>query len=267
MSIQAVAWAIETRVGNPMLKVLLIAIANYADVEWKCWPSQTTLAHDTEVADRTIRRGLKDLVELGFIAIEPNHRSDGSRSTSIIRIRNQPTGQNVHPPGHSSVHPAPDIAMSTPPDSKVSGATEPSMNHQIEPSNKNRGVGKPTGADIDRAFNEFWEAYPKRIGQRGKPEARAKFLSLVKTGAEPRKMIDEAERFGKDWVARVSRKPTDAQFIPMAATWLNKRRWDDEPTTTPVGGETMFDLANHFEQRVRDQGNEQRSDESVHYRR
>lgn len=87
MSHQAVAWAMEVRVGDPTLKSLLVAIAHRADrTTWACWPSLDALAYDTEVSKRTIQRRLDDLVELGFIRIEKRRRSDGTQDSSMITI-------------------------------------------------------------------------------------------------------------------------------------------------------------------------------------
>lgn len=87
MSHQAVAWAMEVRVGDPTLKSLLVAIAHRADRQtWACWPSLDALAFDTEVSKRTIQRRLDDLVERGFIRIEKRRRSDGTQDSSMITI-------------------------------------------------------------------------------------------------------------------------------------------------------------------------------------
>ena len=119
-----------------------------------------------------------------------------------------------------------------------------------------------TNDEIDLAFeHRLWPAYPKRSGQRGKPEAKKKFRTIVKSGGNIEKIIDAATKLASDWEPRISRKPIDAQFIPMAATWLNKLRWDDEEGGTPEGGETMFDLAKDFENRVRESNHEHRVDD------
>jgi len=52
MSIQAVAWAIEQRVGSPTGKILLICLANYANERGECWPSQRIIAEQAELSRR-----------------------------------------------------------------------------------------------------------------------------------------------------------------------------------------------------------------------
>lgn len=127
-----------------------------------------------------------------------------------------------------------------------------------------KATKRATDAEIDAIFEErFWPIYPKRVGTRGKQEALKKFRTIVRAGGNVDKITIAAAKLAADWAPRISRKPADAQFIPMAATWLNKGRWDDEPDDREAdgdgppfrgggGGETMFDLANHFENRVRE---------------
>lgn len=72
-------------------------------------------------------------------------------------------------------------------------------------------------------FETFWAAYPRKIGkgaawkvcQKLNPphEATMKMLVLCKQTI---------------W------KGKELQFIPHPATWLNQRRWEDEPDSKPV---------------------------------
>lgn len=87
MSFQAVAWAIEVRVGDPILKNLLMAICHHADREtWSCWPSQDLLAYETEVSKRTIQRKLEELEERGFLRIEKRRNQDGTQANSVLTL-------------------------------------------------------------------------------------------------------------------------------------------------------------------------------------
>ena len=62
MSWQAIAWAIQQTTGSARRKLLLLALANYADKNGVCWPSQETLARDTEQSVDTVQRQL-DVLE------------------------------------------------------------------------------------------------------------------------------------------------------------------------------------------------------------
>lgn len=67
MSVEAISWASKQRTGSPGAKLVLIALANYANERNECWPSQATLAEWTEMSDRTIRTHLAGLESMGMI--------------------------------------------------------------------------------------------------------------------------------------------------------------------------------------------------------
>src|SRR5688500_5496990 len=85
MSIQAMNWAREVRTGSPVLKAVLLAVANYADADGSCWPSQERIAHDTELGERTVRRSLAELEAMGLLRRE-ERRSDRTKSFKSDRI-------------------------------------------------------------------------------------------------------------------------------------------------------------------------------------
>lgn len=90
MSIQAVAWAIEQKTGSPAGKVVLMCLANYADENGECWPSQATIAKETELSERSVREWLQRLEDAGLIEREHRQRADGSRKSDLIRMKFQP---------------------------------------------------------------------------------------------------------------------------------------------------------------------------------
>jgi hypothetical protein len=70
MSWQATAWAIRQPTGAARRKLLLLALANYADKDGICWPSQVTLARVTEQSVDTVQRQLDVLVVLKILQRE-----------------------------------------------------------------------------------------------------------------------------------------------------------------------------------------------------
>lgn len=73
----------------------------------------------------------------------------------------------------------------------------------------------PTG------FEDFWKAYPKK---KAKPEA-VRAWKKIKTAEIPAIMASiEAHKKTEDW------NKNNGQYIPYPATFLNQRRWEDEPT-------------------------------------
>lgn len=70
-------------------------------------------------------------------------------------------------------------------------------------------------------FDQFWNAYPRKIAKQGAIKAFAKLkadeelLQTILDALERQKMSPQWQR-------------DNGQFIPYAATWLNGHRWEDE---------------------------------------
>jgi Helix-turn-helix domain len=96
VSFRAVIAAIELRGISATEKLVLILAAQYADEQGKCWPSQATLAAETGLTDRSIRRLLEGLEEKGLIARKQRFSSDGRRLSDIMAL--QLPGLCVRPP-------------------------------------------------------------------------------------------------------------------------------------------------------------------------
>lgn len=74
-------------------------------------------------------------------------------------------------------------------------------------------------------FAEFWAEYPRKTG---KGAAEAKYLSL-----KPSQQSHEAIMTGLR--AQLPRlREQNPEYIPHPATWLNQRRWEDDPAGIPV---------------------------------
>lgn len=68
-------------------------------------------------------------------------------------------------------------------------------------------------------FEEFWQAYPRKIG---KGAARKAWEKAVEK-SPPYEIMAGVEKFkrAKPWRG-------DLQFCPHPTTWLNQERWEDE---------------------------------------
>lgn len=93
------------------------------------------------------------------------------------------------------------------------------------PQNKTGAVTKYSAGDIAAKFAEFWGLYPKRFGSNPKAEAERKFAKAVKSGHNPETIIAGVRQFATECKMR----RTEARFVPMAVTWLNQKRWLDDP--------------------------------------
>lgn len=81
-------WALEQKVGISSVKFLLVAIATYCDEQGLCWPSQSTLARDTDQSVDSVQRGLHKLQAMGFIYLGPRRVSSighaGTREVVVL---------------------------------------------------------------------------------------------------------------------------------------------------------------------------------------
>ncbi|MFE7565394.1 helix-turn-helix domain-containing protein [Streptomyces sp. NPDC057539] len=128
MSIEAVAWAFKQKIPNPGAKLVLLALCDYADEAWSCFPGQETLADKTSQGERTVRRHLDWLEQHGFIVSR-------ARFTEGRRTSNRYT---IHSPRPAA--PPPAAAPSTPPareaqtdeDDAPSDASDPDVSEPAE---------------------------------------------------------------------------------------------------------------------------------------
>src|SRR6266704_3262596 len=106
MSWQATAWSMRQTTGAARRKVLLLALANYADENGVCWPSQTTLARDTEQSVDTVQRQLDVLEQLKLLTRErmPKRRGQwqGYRYTLCLRAGCGQTAGSGQCPEHTN---------------------------------------------------------------------------------------------------------------------------------------------------------------------
>ena len=90
--------AINQTVGNPGGKLLLLALANYADENGVCWPSQGRLSNDTEASLDTVQRQTKKLVADGLLTVERPPKRRGQWQTFVYRLNMRARPQNAAPP-------------------------------------------------------------------------------------------------------------------------------------------------------------------------
>jgi len=97
---------------------------------------------------------------------------------------------------------------------------------------------------VDARFNEFWDAYGKKVG---KGAAEKAFTKAAKK-ADPLLIIQAAHEHA-DYHQRLG---TEARFIPHPSKWLNEGRWADERSARDERGprgarqvetDSMFDAA------------------------
>lgn len=79
---------------------------------------------------------------------------------------------------------------------------------------------KEKAASLDRAFDKFWAVYPRHTA---KQDAKKAFLKVSPDDSLLNTMLTAIQR------QKQTDQWSDPRYIPHPATWLNGRRWEDEP--------------------------------------
>jgi hypothetical protein len=157
------------------------------------------------------------------------------RSWSEHQKINRPTASKLPPPPNGPILGATcgDEDSPTP----HGGASEDSLaERKGKEQGKEQGTGKGTrpatpsatraSTDPGPAFDEFWRQYPRKVG---KTEAAKAWTKALKDGADPDLLLAAVKAHADFHLAA----KTDIQFIPHASTWLNQKRYEDEPPRPP----------------------------------
>lgn len=110
---------------------------------------------------------------------------------------------------------------------------------QINPQSKGKERNTPLPPKGDGGFERFWLVYPKR---KGKEAARKAFAKLEPDNELLGVMIAaiRQEMKSDQW------RRNGGQYIPYPATWLNQRRWEDEPDKPLQEDDDIPDYLTHY---------------------
>ena len=107
MSVQAIGWALSVKTNSPSSKLVLVTIANYADENGFCWPSQGLIARQSEQSIDSVQRRLKELVKAGLLECKIRRRQSSLYQLLMPEITKKPQSaastssmpeQNTHKP-------------------------------------------------------------------------------------------------------------------------------------------------------------------------
>lgn len=102
---------------------------------------------------------------------------------------------------------------------RLSEIDKPERADDVTPSPRKRVVAPAKSRSEPDAFAAFWSLYPRKVAR---PKAAQSFGKL--TEAEQRAAIEAIPKFAASWKWR-----TEPDYIPHPTTWLNQRRWEDDP--------------------------------------
>ena len=197
MSIEAVSLVLNNSRATGRAKLVLLGIANHLG-DHGAWPSISTLARYANASERSVKRDIQELVELGELKVElQNAPTKTQYKTNLYWIT---IGSGVTDSASGVTD-----WVSRGDSSGKSGVTPVGTQNIIltikEPSLK---------SDLD-SFDTFWLLYPKKVA---KADALKAWKQVLK-----KKTADEMIGLTK---AYSESKLPDITYIPYPASWLNK---------------------------------------------
>jgi len=240
MSWQATAWVATVEAGGSSGKLLLYALANYADEHGRCWPSDARLMQDTELSERAIREWKRKLEEAGLLRVERRRTPGGTFQADEIRLSMgaQPpaksaggaTGKSCR--DHRQMTPPPPADGAVPPTPPY--IAEPSEEPPIEPVEREaraseRQEGQPEAqapAADERPSRQalerrFWKLAKNHPQSAGMPK-QAWLVEWLKLSPEEQ---DRAEERYSGWLALLKRQ--GKSHVPALSTYFAQRLFEE----------------------------------------
>ena len=246
-------WYKNSSVKDVFLHLLLTA--NFADGRFKgqlikrgqCATSLPSLSSETGLSIQQVRTALRHLSATGEITDNANRRY---RVITVVKyddyqnLTDKPTYKSTD--NQQSTNSQLTDNQQTINRQLTDNQQQYNNNNNITKEQCNKGTIKkePRDAGVeDSWFSEFWEAYPRKVDKQSAVRAWKKIkpdASLMAKIMEGLRRWKESEQWLKE----------NGQYIPYPATWLNKRRWEDEvKKAAPPAPQRRIMPAENFEQR------------------
>lgn len=229
MSIQAVAFVLDTHVPEVAAKMLLVCLANaHNQSTGLCCPSVARLAEESSMSRRSVQRWLKWLVECSLIEIVEKSDDSGRQQANEYRIVGFGRGAKLTP------SPRTDRATVGTPEGVTADAPEGVTGGMPlkKPEENRKKERERTDARI--SFEEVWKAFPRRR-MTNRTEAEAAFAKLADD--ETHRCLTAAKRFYQwhieDAAARNETPEKALEFRVGLAKWLRSEAWV-EALTMPL---------------------------------
>lgn len=186
------AWIRDTRLSLKARGLLTLLMSHEPGFE----VSRERLARSGQDGDGAIRSAIAELEAAGYLK-RSQIRSSGQRFGAAVWITQDP--------------PSPSVSFSPAENPHAENLGAKNTNK------KNTKEEKDLAQQVERDFEAFWANYPRRVGKR-----------------HARKVFERVWTPELDLVEAAKRLATDPnlpplQYVPHAATWLNREGWLDEP--------------------------------------
>lgn len=206
MSVYASGWAWAQNVGSPVGKLVLIALADYADDDGLCWPGFAHVAEKAECSELTVKRQVKALEDAGLLVRTRRRRTNGTLGSYDITLSVPPkTTRYQTRPVDASSHDQVSERSSGPGIREI--PQEPSVD--LEPSVTSLRDVRDTssGGHVARPRDEHFEALAEACGidwrlpltSKGRASLNGALAELRTVGATPQQIRDRARELANRW--------------------------------------------------------------------
>lgn len=91
MSVEAISWAFQQSVPHSSAKFVLVAMANHADQDMRCWPSSVHLCSQTAQDRKTVQANLQRLRDWGYI-VDTGERRGATKQVPVYQLKQPENG-------------------------------------------------------------------------------------------------------------------------------------------------------------------------------
>ncbi|WAW09753.1 helix-turn-helix domain-containing protein [Oxalobacter vibrioformis] len=214
MSFKVMTWASRQKVGGSSAKALLLVMANLADDQGICYPSQRYLSEVLEQNIKTVQKNIKFLQENGFL-VDTGKRVGGTKSVIVYQL-----SMSKAPPKTDELN-TPKVGV--PP------KTEYALNYPEAPPILPRSTPK-NGVRTQKEYkgNRDSAARGTRLPDDWQPsEEMISYCRQKRPDLDPHEV---GERFRDFWLSKPGK---DGRKADWAATWRNWVRNERQGTATP----------------------------------
>ena len=215
MSIEAVSLVLNQSKATGRAKLVLLGIANHLG-DQGAWPSISTLARYANASERSVKRDIQELVQLGELKVElQNAPTRHQYKTNLYWITIN-SGVTESTAGVTDW-------VSRGDSSGKSGVTPVGTQNII------RTIKETSTITSNDRFDEFWNLYPKKVA---KADALKAWKQVLK-----KKTADEMIALTK---AYSESKLPNMTYIPYPASWLNKGLYEAVEETPKAVSKPIF---------------------------
>jgi len=223
MSMLLMVKAMQSKVGNPLRKLVLLKLADNANDQGECWPSYQYIADQCEMSKRSVMAHIDALIESGFLRKELRIGGEKGNKSNLYTLRIPSAGdslgvvQQIHYPSAGAA-PSP------------SAGAAPRTSHSLEPVNESifgDSIESPKHDFLSELFEKFWKNYNcEKTAKVKKQDAKKAFMRLMRGKSEKK-----AEMLTYAMLTHYQDNLVGVVFGAdrmHPTTYINKRQWEDE---------------------------------------